>query len=203
MLLDRLSGHYDINVYDFTKETPDLSCPFDSSGGIQIWDLLQAKNKITEEVVIKLRTDLWFTKTSIDVMMTYIKKVMNDELDIVFLGLDFIRTPHKICVESPVEGTKKIVDFVVVSRRSGIADDELIYSQLSNAQFRSGNQLFKILPRAEARSLSVSCQIYLLRKEYPNPDNWQIYKEWTDLYKNKPKSSHAWVADNKDIVGTF
>ena len=203
VFLDSLAEKYDIKIYDFIKDKPDFNCPFDSSGGIQIWDFLQANGKITEEIVIKLRTDLWFTTSSIEVLLSYIQKVVNNELDIVFLGLDFIKTPHKIYHESPAKGTKKIVDFVVVSKKSALADNDEIFSRLVKANQRSGNLLFGLLPHTEAKAVSVSCQIYLLRKEYSQPDNFQIYKEWTDLYSNIPRSSHEWVANNKEIIGTF
>jgi len=201
-LFKQLSEKYQLKIYDFIKDAPNLDCPFTSSGGVQVWDFLNAKDSVAEDIFIKLRSDLWFTRSSINVMMEYVGKVADGELDIVFLGLDFLNACDKTCQEYPVHGAKKITDFVIISRKSAIVKNDTVIAQLSGPKHKSGNQMFRAIVKSDVKAISVSCQIYLLRKNYENPNNWQLYKEWTDEYR-KSQASQEWVKNNKKIIETF
>lgn len=201
-LFNRLSEKYQFKIYDFIKDSPNPECPFTSSGGIQVWDFLKAKDSITEDIIIKLRSDIWFTRSSMNVLIKYLDKVVSEEFDIVFLGLDFLNACDKLCQEYPVHGAKKITDFVIISRKSAIVENEKVIFQISGPKHKSGNQMFRAIVKPESKAVSVSCQMYLLRKDYENPNTWQLYKEWTDEYY-KSQESQEWVLNNKEIIGTF
>jgi hypothetical protein len=65
---------------------------------------------------------------------------------------------------------------------------------------KSGNVMFKYILGEGARAVKVSCQMYLIRKEYDTPSNWQIYSDWTSQY-HKSVDSQRWVAENKKFIG--
>jgi hypothetical protein len=41
-----------------------------------------------------------------------------------------------------------------------------------------------------------------IRKEYENPNNWQIYSEWVQQYFRLTEAL-AWVTNNKEIIKDF
>jgi hypothetical protein len=198
-----LQSKYKIKIYDFIKDAVDPNCPFTSSGGVQVWDFLKAKDNITEDIFIKIRTDVWITKSAETVILTYLDKVVSGELDMAFFGLDFLNCCNLICYEQPVQGLKKITDFIIIAKKSAIVENKIVINQLTGPKHKSGNQMFRAVFNPESvKAVTVSCQLYLLRKDYTVFDNWKMYKEWTDEY-HKSKESQAWVASNAEIIRTF
>ena len=65
---------------------------------------------------------------------------------------------------------------------------------------KSGNVMFKYILGEGARAVKVSCQMYLIRHEYAEPNNWQIYSDWTSQY-HKSVESQKWVAENRKFIG--
>ena len=50
-------------------------------GGVQIWQFINAVRLTKNPYIIRLRNDIWFTKSSIDVLMRELDKILNDEND--------------------------------------------------------------------------------------------------------------------------
>lgn len=199
-LIDLLRTKHEVNIYDFTRPGPSVEGPFTSSGGIQVWDFLQAVKSVKEEIIIKIRTDLWFTNNSMPVVLYELDEIVNDNNDVAFMGVDF--TNHYDKLHERIDGstTKKITDFLIIAKRSSLDEEESIVQRLQGPKHKSGNVMFKYILNPTARSVSVSCQMYLLRKDYPSPNNWQIYSEWTSEYY-KSEAAQQWVADNKKFIG--
>ena len=199
-LFDLIQSKHKITIYDFTKLGPNPNCPFTSSGGVQVWDFLQANKNVSEDIVIKIRTDIWFTQNSMQVVLKELEEICNGNNDVAFMGIDFTFHYNKLHERTDASETKKVPDFLIIARRSIIDNEDLIISRLNGPKHKSGNVMFKYILAPDARAVSVSCQMYLLRKDYDTPANWQIYRDWTSEYH---KSEHAqkWVEENRKFIG--
>ena len=199
-LFELLRTKYEINVYNFTRPGPSTEGPFMSSGGVQVWDFLQALKQTQEDIVIKLRTDTWFTQSSMPVIMSELDAIVNNNNDVAFMGVDFTNHYDKIHERIDASTTKKVTDFVVIAKRSRLDTEESIITRLNGPKHKSGNVMFKYILAPDARAVSVSCQMYLIRKDYDTPDNWQVYSDWTSEYY-KSETAQQWVANNKKFIG--
>ena len=204
-LYDTLNKRYGITVYDFYRDAADPKCPFDQSGKVQVYDFLKAKNHVKEEVFIKVRSDAYFTRTSIDIICKEIDNVISGESDIVFMGIDFMNDYaeiHKREDARTVHG-HKVTDFVVVARKDKVADTDEIIDLLSHSvKDKSGNKTYNLILTESAIAKKVSTQIYILRKEYSEYDNWQIYWDWCSQYRKSPVAQD-WVKNNADTIRSF
>jgi hypothetical protein len=45
--------------------------------------------------------------------------------------------------------------------------------------------------------------MYLLRYDYKEPNNWQIYSEWAVEMQAKSAPAWEWVKNNQQLIGTF
>ena len=199
-LFELLRTKYEINVYNFTRPGPSTEGPFMSSGGVQVWDFLQALKQTQEDIVIKLRTDTWFTQSSMPVIMSELDAIVNNNNDVAFMGVDFTNHYDKIHERIDASTTKKVTDFVVIAKRSRLDTEESIITRLNGPKHKSGNVMFKYILAPDARAVSVSCQMYLIRKDYDAPSNWQVYSDWTSEYY-KSETAQQWVANNKKFIG--
>jgi hypothetical protein len=199
-LFELLRTKYEINVYNFTRPGPSTEGPFMSSGGVQVWDFLQALQQTQEDIVIKLRTDTWFTQSAMPVIMSELDAIVNNNNDVAFMGVDFTNHYDKIHERIDASTTKKVTDFVVIAKRSRVDTEESIITRLNGPKHKSGNVMFKYILAPDARAVSVSCQMYLIRKDYDTPDNWQVYSDWTSEYY-KSETAQQWVANNKKFIG--
>ena len=198
-LIELLRTQHTVNVYDFTRPGPSTSGPFQSSGGVQVWDFLQAVKSVDEDIVIKLRTDTWFTNNSMPVILNELDEIVNNNNDVAFIGVDFTNHYDKLHERNDATN-KKVTDFAVIARRSSLDAEESIVTRLNGPKHKSGNVMFKYILAPDARAVSVSCQMYLLRKDYDAPSNWQIYSDWTSEYY-KSEAAQQWVANNKKFIG--
>lgn len=198
-LIALLKTQHIVNVYDFTRPGPSTLGPFQSSGGVQVWDFLQAVKSVDEDIVIKLRTDLWFTRNSMPVVLSELNEVVNGNNDVAFMGVDF--TNHYDKLHDRIDATnKKVTDFAIIARRTSLDTEESIVTRLNGPKHKSGNVMFKYILAPKIRAVSVSCQLYLIRKDYDTPNNWQIYHDWTSEYY-KSETAQQWVANNKKFIG--
>ena len=198
-LIELLKIKYEINVYDFTRSGPSTTGPFQSSGGVQVWDFLQAVKQVKEDIIIKLRTDTWFTNSSMPVILNELDEIVNNNNDVAFMGVDFTNHYNKLHERTDATN-KKVTDFAIIARRSSLDTEESIVTRLNGPKHKSGNVMFKYILAPDARAVSVSCQMYLLRKDYDTPSNWQIYSDWTSEYY-KSEAAQQWVANNKKFIG--
>jgi len=198
-LFELLRTKYEINVYDFTRPGPSTTGPFQSSGGVQVWDFLQAVKQVNEDIIIKLRTDTWFTNNSMPVILSELDEIVNNNNDVAFMGVDFKNHYDKLHERSDATN-KKVTDFVIIARRSSLDTEESIVTRLNGPKHKSGNVMFKYILAPDARAVNISCQMYLIRKDYDTPSNWQVYSDWTSEYY-KSEAAQQWVANNKKFIG--
>jgi len=132
-LFDRIKEICDYKIYWFTKDDPTReACPYEDGnihedtiyrrgqgGGIQVWDFVRACKKTNEPYVMRLRTDVWFTDSSINVICNEIKEILNGKTDIAYLGSDWIhenagKINHKLVV---IDGVAPgVQDFVIIRK---------------------------------------------------------------------------------------
>ncbi|MEY4331386.1 MAG: hypothetical protein RLZZ196_124 [Bacteroidota bacterium] len=201
-LLNTLNSRYAINVYDYYRDADSPNCPFDLSGKVQVWDFLTARDKINEDIIIKLRSDVYFTQSSIEVICNEIDNVQRNECDVVYLGIDFMNDYNKVHKREDARSVAKTTDFVVIARRSCLLDTDTVTESLKAVKDKSGNKTFYAILTPEARAVKVSCQMYLFRKEYEQLESWQIYWDWCSEYK-KSQEAQTWVYNNRDTINAF
>jgi hypothetical protein len=204
-LYDTLSKRYGITVYDYYRDAADPNCPFDQSGKVQVYDFLKAKDTVKEDIFIKVRSDVYFTRTAIEAVCKEIDNVIAGESDIVFMGIDFMNdyaAVHKREDARTVNG-HKVTDFVVVARKDKVSDTNTIIEMLkSSVKDKSGNKTYNLILTESAIAKKVSTQMYILRKDYVDYDNWQIYWDWCSQYLKSPVAQD-WVRSNADTIRSF
>lgn len=204
-LYDTLSKRYGITVYDFYRDKADPNCPFDQSGKVQVYDFLTAKDQVQEDIIIKIRSDVYFTRSSIEVVCKEIDNVISGESDIVFMGIDFMNDFSEVHKREDARTVKghKVTDFVVIARKDKVSDTgEIIELLKHSVKDKSGNKTFNLIMSDTAVAKKVSCQMYILRKEYDSFENWQIYWDWCSQYYKSPVAQD-WVKNNKEIINAF
>lgn len=204
-VLDILDRRFGIETYNYFRDSTDPACPFDQSGKVQVYDFLTGKDKVKQQVFVKIRSDVYFTGSSIDVLCKEINNVLSHESDIVYMGIDFMNdysAVHKREDARTVHG-HKVTDFVIVARKDKVADtDTIINLMKNNVKDKSGNKTFNLIMTDSAVAKKVSCQMYLVRKDYSTYDNWQIYHDWCMQYQ-KSEQAQNWVKNNQDLIRTF
>ena len=204
-MINELSKDFDIKIYDFLKDGPNPKCPYKLSGSIQLWDFLIANDTVPEEIVMKVRSDIWFTDTSIAVLKNQLRKVVNKKLDIAYLGLDLRNHYDKEVAAMTLDvGTQsKCADFVIIIRKGQIRSlQDCLQSCTNNNQEKSGNRAFKALILPHTKYESISCQMYLIRKDFQNPSNFDIVNFWAQEYR-KVVEARYWIVENKETLNAF
>jgi len=202
-LIARIQKLYTVEVHDFSRHNTQSTCPFEHrSGTVQVWEFVESCKKINNDVVVKLRTDLWFTKSAKQVFLDELANVLNGTTDVAFIGLDFGHQHNKSYVKAD-SIKKKVTDFAVIARQSKINSAHQTLELLEQSNDKSGNKTYKLILSPDTRAVSISCQLYLVRKEYKDPSNWEIYKDWTLQYSHKAVEQYQWVLDNQNVINEF
>jgi len=201
--LTELSKEFKIKIYDFIKDAPDPACPYDRSGTVQVWDFVHAIEKVQEEIVIKLRTDVWFTDSSIRVVIQELKKIVEKSLDLAYFGINL---RHHYSAEyhmSNAQHEKKVMDFIIIARKNKLRSSQDIINSLSSTiKEQSGNKFFRLLMTPDTIAVSISCQLYLVRQSYTFTENWQIINDWVSEYR-KTDDGLEWIKNNRIIINKF
>ena len=190
MLFDEISKISKFEVHQFTYPNGEKNftpCPFDrggkdeywikrrlrrgQGGGVQVWQFMNAVRLTKNPYVIRMRTDNWFTKKSIEVILKELKCIMNNEYEIGLFGSNWLEgaigEEHDKILLSKRDETKvygRTEDFVIVAKRDGLKsfDDTingLIAIQGAN-DLRSGNACFNFIIPQKSEAYKHLCQIY-------------------------------------------
>lgn len=187
-LLDLIEKDHRTKIYWFTQPNFDRTeCPYYGterfrSGGIQIWDFVNAAEKLQEPVIVKFRTDVWFAKSSINVVLEMINRVMLKELDLVYLGSELYENFDSVCKIEPAS-IDKIQDFIIIARRDAINNKtETVSKYMKMKANKSGNKVFKALIKNQEKSVTVRCQMYLIRKAHENLIDGEVAYGFVERY---------------------
>lgn len=227
-LIDQLSGIANVNVYDFTKGFPGRGvCPFDdggedtelqrgASGAVQVWDFATSVDRITDDIVIKMRTDVWLTESSVKVIIDHVKQIIAGQQDIVFFGCDVVNDNQGIEHQAtPVTQSDpaRIQDFIIAAKRSALPPTTTVVNRLLSTVFGkrvSGNQTFRALVNPDTQACTVLCHIWLIRKPYHwRPTDSEVYNDFVQTYikrSNKELFDPAvnwWRQYYRPTIGAF
>lgn len=207
--LSKLKKISDIKIYRYTKDDPLRGvCPFDGGGvdkaneghyrrgqggAVQVWDFLQSVDRVNEDIVIRMRTDTWFTESSILVIINEIQKILNNKSDIAFFGSDLINNNAGVeYKETPIEYKDslviptKIQDFVIVAKKTSLYSLEHVievFNKLPYNKLRSGNKNFRQMIAANSRGKTIVCNIFLIRKYFDAyPTDIEVFENYIDSY---------------------
>lgn len=224
LLIDRLRELGEVNVYRFTRDDPDRGlCPYDppldindpdvvyrrgQGGAVQVWDFMRGVQRTQEPIVIRLRTDLWFTSSSIDTILAETQRLVDNEYGIAYFGSDWVNdtigaTDLKLAVD--VNYDPHVQDFVIVARRDSLKSFDEIMTHMDHVnpnKRRSGNKTFRfIVPNKQIgdrvyqqtiKVYRILCQLYLIRQDYINyPSDNVVCRDYIQSY----------IADDKAKVG--
>ena len=187
-------------------------------GAVQVWDFMRGVQRTTEDIVMKMRTDLWFTDSSIDCIYFELQEMIANRSGIAYFGSDWVnKTAGAVNDRLPVhiDFDNVIQDFVVLARRDSLKGfDDVIndLDKLNPNKRRSGNKTFRfIIPtihepwRPDAEMLSsnglrkqlttvhrILCQIWLIRQDYLEyPTDNIVCRDYIQSY----------IADDKAKMG--
>ena len=207
MFLDRLKNKIIHEFYNGKGEIKFLPCPYNrggndaywhpdnlrrgQGGGVQIWQFINAVRLTKNPYIIRMRNDVWFTKTSIDVIMRELDKILNDENDIAYFGSNWLE--GNMGVEYQViEKFKGVEDFIIIAKRESLSSYEETLAELNKLglnHLRSGNKCFKYISKSK-RKRKVLCRLYLTRQTYDNyPNDKQVCYDYLKSYCTSRKGT--------------
>ncbi len=213
-LFAKLSEIVDIKIYKFTRDDPNRGlCPYDppadqadpdnnyrrgQGGAVQLWDFIRGVSRTTEPYVMRLRTDVWFTDTSIECICNEVREMIANRSDISYFGSDWINENAGAVdkrLEIDLNADANIQDFIVLAKREKLVSfDKVIehINQVNPNKRRSGNKLFRyiipvdVIDGAKVQRAAVFrtlCQIWLIRKTYNNyPSDDEVCKDYIQSY---------------------
>ena len=200
-----LHSRFNINIYDFYRTGPLEGCPFNSSGRIQLYDFFTSIEKVPDEIILKIRSDIFLTKSSMEVLCTEIDNVLNNKLDICYLGIDFKNYYDQIYYRKNAKLCTKVPDKLILARKSKLIDNwlENIHKNVSDND--SGNIAYLTIKKQNAIAYMANCQIYILKHEIIEEDNWSLYYKSMGVegWYRKAAQAVEWVRNNKDIINKF
>jgi len=206
-LYNLIAEHYPITVHDFYRDGKDPDCPYKGSGSIQLFDLLKAKDKTDDEIVLKIRSDILITKTARLAILEEIKKVVNKESDICFIGIDLEKSYQLPYSEADwLHKVRKVLDYVIVARRSTL-DNTVINDHHSKIAHNTGNMVLFLLIKSNMNFRIISTQIYCVRNNFEKLNNYEVYLEWirwdNKQIKRKFPKTYKWIVNNPEIINSF
>ena len=215
LLIDRLNELAPVNVYRFTRDDPDRGeCPYDpplniddpdvvyrrgQGGAVQVWDFMRSVQRTQEPIVIRLRTDLWFTDSSIAVIVNEVQALVDNEYGIAYFGSDWVNDTigeENLKLVVDINYDPHVQDFVVAARRDSLKSFESVMTKMDQGipnKRRSGNKTFRyIVPNAQVgkdrweqtvKTYRILCQIYLIRQDYREyPDDMLVCRDYIQSY---------------------
>jgi len=151
---------------------------------------MKAAQQLSAEVIIKLRTDLWFARSSVDPLLRSIDRCVSGQVDVSYLGSN-VKHGFELCdVNQSARHAKKVPDFVIVARRSAVLDIDRVRNHLLSASHdvASGNRVFKIVSANRERSELTWCHIFLVRNDQTALQDWHIA---LDFVRGYPHGKYA------------
>jgi hypothetical protein len=194
-LFNLFRSNWPIEILDFTHDKWDRShCPFDRSGAAQVWDFYQVLNKVNSDIVVKLRTDVYFGPKAAEVVLSEVGKIVENEIDVSLIGSEFRQHFDTTYITTLAISEPKVQDFVVAAHRRGLNSEENVMDLLTTGKpFKSGNKTWHFVYKPEARAYTVKCQMALVRKHYKDPNYWQVGWDYLQDYRDVEKALTWWT----------
>ena len=210
-LFDRLKNIVPFTIYRFTKDDPERGdCPFEegipdtiyrrgAGGAIQVWDFVRGVQRTTEPFVMRLRTDVWFTDSSIDAICNEVVDMLAGRTDIAYFGSDWVNNfagVINVKLEVTFIDTPGVQDFTIMARRDKLKSFNEVVSMLHELppkKRRPGNRIFRyIIPYTagpdttytqSAKVFRILCHLWLIRQNYNTmPEDMTVCKDYIQSY---------------------
>jgi len=195
LFFEELSKVSKFQVHQFTSPKGEklfLPCPYErggkdlywindklrrgQGGAVQVWQFMNAVRLTKSPYIIRMRTDLWFTEKSIEVVITELKEILKGEYDVGYFGSNWLEgtigTEHeKILVKerNDINVTSMVEDFLIICKRDNLKSYENVLKDMNTYKInklRSGNKMFRLISNKQAKAYKNMCQIYLMRTTY-------------------------------------
>ena len=169
LLFNSLSEFTAFNIYDECKDDRSND-EFTLSAPNQIWDFYKALPKVKEQIVIRMRTDIWFSKSSIPHVINDILATLQGKRNFTLIGAELDRHYNNEYATYDLPEVKKqkrktkTADFMTIVNRDVLKPKEDIYKWLKTEKSKSGNRLWQKIRYGEGK-YSFG-QIYLIRHNY-------------------------------------
>jgi hypothetical protein len=165
-LFQALSESTSFKIIDKCKEDRKND-EFILSGPNQIWDFYKAIDNVKEDIVIRMRTDIWFSKSSIPHVVNEILSTLQGKQNFSMIGSELFNH-YNIEYETydlPENNFKvKTADFMTIANKKVLIPKDVIFNQLKNEKSKSGNRLWQRIRKGSGK-YSFG-QIYLIRENF-------------------------------------
>jgi len=192
LLYNTLSEFTPFSIYDQCK-ADRKNDEFKLSAPNQIWDFYKALPAVKERIVVKMRTDIWLTKSSIPHIVNEILATQQGKRTFTLIGSE-LKTHYNNEYDTydlPSDKSKvKTADFITIADKESLRPKDEIYELLKTEKSKSGNRLWQRIRKGPGK-YSFG-QIYLIRANYKPEhlnDNYMAY-QFAEGY-NKVKHKEA------------
>ena len=166
LLYNALSEFTPFSIYDQCK-ADRKNDEFKLSAPNQIWDFYKALPAVKERIVVKMRTDIWLTKSSIPHIVNEILATQQGKRTFTLIGSE-LKTHYNNEYDTydlPSDKSKvKTADFITIADKESLRPKDEIYELLKTEKSKSGNRLWQRIRKGPGK-YSFG-QIYLIRANY-------------------------------------
>ena len=165
-LYDEISEFTSFNIYDQCK-VDRKNDEFKLSALNQIWDFYKALPYVKERIVVRMRTDIWFSKSSIPHVVNEILATLQGKRTFTLIGSELKKHYNNEydTYDLPDDKSKvKTADFIMIADREVLRPRSEIYNMLKTEKSKSGNRLWQRIRKGPGK-YSFG-QIYLIRANY-------------------------------------
>ena len=192
LLYNTLSEFTPFSIYDQCK-ADRKNDEFKLSALNQIWDFYKALPAVKERIVVKMRTDIWLTKSSIPHIVNEILATQQGKRTFTLIGSE-LKTHYNNEYDTydlPSDKAKvKTADFITIADKESLRPKDEIYNLLKTEKSKSGNRLWQRIRKGPGK-YSFG-QIYLIRANYKPVhlnDNYMAYQFAEGYNKRKHKEA--------------
>lgn len=194
----------DTKIYMMTTDQVDQTDNVwhDLSGASQVWQFVNACSHAQESIIIKFRTDLWFTPISMSVIVHELNEIIYNNQDAAFLGSNWAEFLGHEHTRLKLRVLESVQDFVIMANRKCLRDPNNILHDVNFMmpnKLKCGTKVFNQILTPEARAHNVMCQIWLCRYHYDSPDHFTVGLDYVSSYKKQWKMPGAipWMHSQK------
>ena len=196
-LFNQLRSNWPITVYDYTDSAVNWAqWPVCDNHELQeVWSFMEVSQRLSEKVIIKLCTDVWFTPVSQNVVVQEVQNVAQGSNDVCFIGMelseDFAVDYQKITVSKTV----KIQDTVIIASTPRInpSDTAMLALQHDHKAVSRQRAYRHIVPK-NGNAVSVHTQLPLVCDDRLPTNDYDITLAYVNAVGNRaPKARMFWT----------
>ena len=192
-----LRSNWPISIYNYTHPKINRSHypNVEHTEILEVYDLYQALNNVSEPCVIRLRTDLWFTDSSIDVMIQECSLIADRKLDVSFIGMELSEDYATDYKRYMVDKSIKLQESVIVARVDKLQPDTIALPSLEqDRKAVSVNRALRHIIKPNTQAATVHTQLPLVVDDYVEPDDRQLTMAYINVYGERmPAARTYWT----------